>query len=202
MNESNREESWVQRLSSPDEQQRDTAITELRNYLSRALKRTLTNRYGSQLQIDDVIQDATLKILDSLDQFSGKSQFLTWAVTIATRVGLTELRRSRYNDISLHSDSGNILQLDRGASAPSVADQFDRSEILKHLERLIASDLTDKQRVAIRALLDNLPAEEIASRLGSNRNAVYKLMHNARARLRDALAEAGITSDDIQAVFA
>ena len=49
--------------------------------------------------------------------------------------------------------------------------------------------LTDKQREATQGLLDGLQVEEIARRTNSKRNAVYKLIHDARIRLRDGFAE-------------
>lgn len=70
------------------------------------------------------------------------------------------------------------------------------------LKTLIESRLTDKQREALQGSLDGLPVEEIARRTGSNRNAVYKLIHDARMRLRDGFTEYGITADDVSAIYA
>ena len=57
------------------------------------------------------------------------------------------------------------------------------------------------------ALVHQLRAEgrgirEIARHLGSNRNAVYKLTHDARKRLKRGLEAAGFTAEDIGAAFA
>lgn len=65
MEKSSQEDSWVRRLRSDDHSERDAAITELRELLLRALARTLTERYGPQLQLQDVVQDATIKIMRS-----------------------------------------------------------------------------------------------------------------------------------------
>ncbi len=194
-------DDWVQRLSSSDEQTKNQAITELRSTLERSLKRTLTDRYGTQLQLDDVIQDATLRILASLDQFAGNSQFLTWAITVATRVGLTELRRSRYKDVSLPENADDLLSSNRSVSPASMEDELQRTDLLRQLDDLIANELTEKQRIAIRATLDKLPVNEIARRLNSNRNAVYKLIHDARTRLFNGFVKAGIQAEEIKSVF-
>ena len=86
-------DSWLLRLqiSAPG---REQAIKELRNYLLRGLVRSLSHRYGGKIQIEDVAQVALLKILNSLDSFQCRSRFTTWAMSIATRVGISELRRS------------------------------------------------------------------------------------------------------------
>jgi RNA polymerase sigma factor (sigma-70 family) len=194
---------WVDRLreGSPD---RENAVEELRAILVRGLSRSLTNRYGQKIQVEDVAQEALIKILDSLDSFEGRSRFTTWAMTIATRVGISELRRKRFQDVSLESiTDADGLKIEIAVdSATPTEDQMERKSILKILDDLIQSKLTDKQRQAIQALLAGLPVEEIASRTDSNRNAVYKLVHDARLKLRQGLERFGIDAESITSAFA
>jgi RNA polymerase sigma-70 factor (ECF subfamily) len=194
------DEAWVSQLTSDDPFHRDAAVSELRQLLVRALKRTLTERYGSQLSIEDIVQESLVKILDSIHQFEGRSRFTTWAISIATRVGLTELRKRRYKDVSLDASEGPALVASLSDATESPGADSDRRRILSVLAQKIQEDLTDRQRTAIQATLDELPVEEIASRLGSNRNAIYKLIHDARIRLRDGLLNAGISPDDLTAL--
>jgi RNA polymerase sigma-70 factor, ECF subfamily len=42
-----------------------------------------------------------------------------------------------------------------------------------------------------------MPHAEIAIRLGTNRNALYKLSHDARKRVKAGLLEAGLSSGDM-----
>lgn len=191
---------WVMRLRSPDSAERNAAIGELRMILERTLGRTFSERYGSRVSVDDIIQDALLKILDSLHSFAGRSGFLTWATAIATRIGLTELRRRRYTDVSLNLD-GVHDRLPALVDSDPISDGSEsHDQILQKLNDLIESELTDRQRTAIRDSLDEVPIEEIAARLGSNRNAVYKLIHDARLRLRNGLITAGVSPDDLAAI--
>ena len=67
--------------------------------------------------------------------------------------------------------------------------------------RIINTELTEKQRTALFAELGGLPQEEIGRRTGSNRNAIYKLTHDARKRLKQGLATAGYTVADLQQIF-
>ena len=46
-----------------------------------------------------------------------------------------------------------------------------------------------------------MPQEEIGRRIGSNRNAVYKLLHDARKKLKSALERAGYTVDHVRSAF-
>jgi DNA-directed RNA polymerase specialized sigma24 family protein len=77
-----------------------------------------------------------------------------------------------------------------------------RQSLLGLLQRLIDEQLSDKQRLAIRGSLEGLPVEEIAARMASNRNAVYKLVHDAKLKLRQAFEAAGYTAEDILELFA
>jgi len=194
---------WMERLRS-SEPQRGDAIEELRFLLHRGLSRSLNMRYGVPFQIDDVVQDALLKILDSLDQFEGRSRFVTWAMTIATRVGISCLRRQYKREVSIelldHDDSLKLATSNTGRSEASK--NMAQREILQQLNELIETDLTDRQRLAIRFQLEEIPVDETAERIGSNRNAVYKLVHDARMKLKQGLERKGITNEHIQSVFA
>ena len=67
---------------------------------------------------------------------------------------------------------------------------------------LIHNSLTEKQRSALLAELKEMPQDEIARHIGSNRNAIYKLTHDARKRLKKGLEAVGYKMTDIQTIFA
>jgi RNA polymerase sigma-70 factor (ECF subfamily) len=53
-------------------------------------------------------------------------------------------------------------------------------------------ELTDRQReVFVAVALNDIPIDVVAVKLGTNRNAVYKNLFDARRRLRAAMAAAG-----------
>lgn len=193
---------WVERLQGA-EPERDSAIAELRQLLVQGLRRSLSGRYGGTVQVEDVAQEAVLKILDNLDRFDGRSRFTTWAMTIATRTGISELRRRHYQNVSLDQitsdDSLNIVANDEREQTPEA--KLDRADVLVRLADLIDSTLSDRQKLAIRGVLEGLPVEEVARRIDSNRNAVYKLIHDARLKLRTGLEAAGIAASDIGELF-
>ena len=196
-------DNWVERLREGSDDRED-AIEELRSILVRGLSRSLPNRYGQKIHVEDVAQDALIKILNSLDSFEGRSRFTTWAMTIATRVGISELRRKRFQDVSLEAITNNDgMKIDIAVDPGTpTEDHMERRTILKKLDELIQNKLTEKQRQAIQALLNGMPVEEIASRTDSNRNAIYKLVHDARLKLREGLESNGIDAESISSVFA
>jgi RNA polymerase sigma factor (sigma-70 family) len=196
-------ETWISRLSSVGTT-RDDAIAELRVLLMRGLSKSLNNRYGQYFNAEDIVQEALIKILESLDQFQGRSQFTTWAMTIATRIGISALRRKYQHDVSLDvfdgSDGYKVEISDPTQKFP--AHDGSREEILAVFQQLIDYELTERQRMAVRALLSGFSTDAIAERMGANRNAVYKLLHDARAKLKIGLERAGITCEEVVATLA
>jgi len=189
---------WINRLRS-DGPERDAAIAELRGILVRGLSRSLTNRYGSPFHAEDVVQDALIRILDSLDSFEGRSRFTTWAMAIATRVGISALRRKHFQDVSLDAITPeDSMKIDLAVDPTETAShQIARQEIISKLNELIETSLTAKQKMAIRSVLEGLPVDEIARRSGTNRNAVYKLVHDARLKLKQGFEHSGIQPEDL-----
>jgi RNA polymerase sigma-70 factor (ECF subfamily) len=147
-----------------------------------------------------------LRVLDHLDTFEGRSQFTTWVHKIAVRVALTELRRKRWENVSLDELVDNEeappparLMAD---SAPGPESMVEGEDMLERLRRVIAEELTEKQRQAMIAVaIKGMPLEEVARRMGTNRNALYKLMHDTRLRLKSRLAQEGLTPGDVLAIF-
>ena len=186
---------------------RDEALADLRAFLVRGLGYALSNRSDVDDQIlEDFAQDALLKILKALDSFRGESRFTTWAQKIAVNVAFTELRRRRWQDTSLDQltegqslDFVPAMMVDRSAEPDQQAVQ---RIFLETLQRLIMTELTDKQRQALVAVrIGGMPLEEVARRMGTNRNAMYKLLHDARQRLKKKMEEEGLSADDVLAAF-
>ena len=193
---------WVVRLKG-DPEVRDAALDELREYLVRGLSKSMSTRYGGGYSADDVVQEALVKIVGSLDQFEGKSRFTTWAMTIATRIGISEMRHKHYKDVSIESfaKEGSSFEV-ADVGNVTVSTELDRESMVGKLQTLIDESLSQKQRFAIRASLAGLPVEVIAEKTGSNRNSVYKLVHDARTKLRSGLEDVGVSADTLATLFA
>ncbi len=186
-----------------DGTERELALSQLRELLVRGLTKSLSGRYGKPLNIEDIVQEALVRILHSLDQFQGRSEFRTWAMTIAIRIGISELRRRYHADQSLDAftadESGNF-EIVVGEFFDPVSSQA-KQELLQVFQELIDRRLTDKQRIVIRAYLSGFSTDGMANALNMNRNAVYKLLHDARMRLKDGLGQAGYSADDVRSLL-
>jgi len=190
---------------------REEALSDLRAVIEHALPYALSpylpgNDPRLQPLIDEVAQETLLRVLDRLDTFEGRSQFATWVNKIAIRLAFTELRRKRWQNISLES-----LFEDPDAPPPQflAADQsplpekaVEVSDIVRQVEQIITEELTDKQRMVIEAVaFHDMPMEEAARWMGTNRNALYKLLHDTRLRIKKRLEERGLNPRDVLAVF-
>lgn len=194
--------TWMHDLRSPANAQE--AMMDLRRLLLRGLARSLQARaYVDEAFLEDVVQQAMMRILDNLESFQGRSRFTTWAMSIAVRTAMSELRRKRWRDVSLESltDHGELTPPLAVDDTRDLHQQAEQQAIVDRLRQLIDTELTAKQRTAIMADLHGMPLEEIARRTGSNVNAVYKLLHDARKRLKRGLEAAGYSAEDVQAAF-
>lgn len=178
---------------------RDQAISHLRSILLRGLSKSLNNRYGKPFNAEDIVQEALMKVLNSLDKYEGRSKFTTWAMTVATRIGISAIRRKYHQDVSIEpfrTSDGYSMEI-AITDEPTLSNLESRTKIFNVLQNLIDTELTDKQRLVTRAFLSNFATDEIAEQLQMNRNAVYKLIHDARQKLKDGFERAGLTSEQI-----
>jgi RNA polymerase sigma-70 factor (ECF subfamily) len=85
---------------------------------------------------------------------------------------------------------------------PSPERQVTQRALLGMVKRLIAEELTDRQRRALIAVVfAGMPMAEVARRMGTNRNALYKLMHDARQRLKRCMLAEGISAEEALSAF-
>ena len=154
---------------------------------------------------EDCAQEALIKIQDKLGSFRGESQFTTWATTIAIRVLLQELRRRRWQDVSLgRSYSSDHLPdwpiEDPKSKDPETAVQQD--EVWQIIQTIIEEELTARQRyVLVANIFQGMPLDLVADRLGTNRDNVYKVLHDARRKLKKCLARRGLNEEEILQIF-
>lgn len=198
-------EEWLSDLRGKN---KDQAIEDLRKLLKRGLIYALSTRIKSDLehQVEDFVQDAILRILDKLDTFRGESKFTTWAQKVAVRVAFTEMRRKRWKDISIEDllpeDSGDFTPLVLSDPSPDPDKRATQESLLRMIDQILTEDLTDRQRSALLAIIHGgMPLEEVAQRMDTNRNALYKLLHDARKQMRSGLQEKGFSAEEVLAVF-
>jgi len=203
-------DQWLAELE-PDHPHHQKALTDLHTILVNGLRRGLLAQVNTaapefHTQAEDFTQEALLKILAKKGTFAGRSKFTTWAHKVAVSIALTELRRKRWQDNSLdgmtETESGDYTPSFIADEAPTPENATERSEMMRHVQRLINEDLTEKQRTALIAtVVQGDSTNDVAAMMKMKPNALYKLLHDARVRLKKSLEKEGLTSADILAVF-
>ena len=86
--------------------------------------------------------------------------------------------------------------------APHPENQTARNAMLLHINELIENELTDKQRMVMKAsIFEGKSTAVVAKQMDMKPNAVYKLLHDARMRLKKQLAEEGLSPTEVLAIF-
>lgn len=201
-------EQWLADLTgSPDVQAQ--ALLDLRERLQRGIYFYLSRERSDLSQLstqeltqmaEDLSQDATLRVLDNLNSFRGDSRFTTWATKIAVRVAISDLRRARYKDYRLDALTADDETLPISATLaihnplPNPENAAERSDVMNKIDAALREALTERQYRALEAVaLRGVPLETVAEEMGTNRNALYKLVHDARRKLRTYLESQGLS---------
>ena len=174
---------------------RDAALAELHELRRRP---ELLARL-SRGEVDDLAHQATddamTAILAKLDTFRGESRFTTWAYKfVLLEAGVKARRRTWHGrEVALEAESWPLI----ADASPGAHQAVQEIELLHAIRDAVRTELTPHQREVFSALaLNGVPIDVLAERLGSTRGALYKTLHDARRRLRAALADAGYDLHD------
>jgi RNA polymerase sigma-70 factor (ECF subfamily) len=209
-------EQWIWALSERSSEAQGEALHDLHDFLLRAVLTYLAAQRSelngwSQSDVrglaEDLAQDALLEITRSLKSFRGEAKFTTWAYRFVINRAVSELRRQRYRNVSLdqlRDEQGSSLFqaviTDRDKLEPEqLADQ---RYYLNLIRDIIESELNERQRIAFLAVYwQGRSMDEVAATLGLTRNALYKLLYDARQRLKARLLARHLSENDILSAF-
>jgi len=216
MSKTRTNQEWLHDLNASGALQ-EAAIADLRDLLLRAALYFFSRNLGdfrglSRDEIteraEDCAQDALIAVLNHLSDFRGDSKFSTWAYKFAINMAMMSARRERWKGVSLDelasSDESNFFEWMLQDKAEGIAPEQSamQAEVRGILQEVIAHDLTDKQRRVLALMVFNeVPMDEVVRHLGTNRNAVYKMLHDARLKLKNGLQAHGIEVGETLTLF-
>jgi RNA polymerase sigma-70 factor (ECF subfamily) len=183
---------------------REAGLARLHALLLR-IARSELHRRGSTLQVigpelDDLAHqaaaDALLAITAKLDQFRGESRFTTWAYKFVMFEVSAKIGRHFWRKPTTTLDAEDWERLpDRFGFTP--AEESESRDLLAALRRAVDTELTDHQRhIFVALVLNGVPLDALVAQTGSNRNAIYKTLFDARRKVRAALAANGYLDID------
>jgi len=190
-------DAWLAGLRARDAD----VLAALRERICLGLRAALGQRSDAgELDLDDFAQESVLRVLDKLDSFRSEARFTTWAMAIAVRLSLTQLRRKSHKDVSLDDSLGAALS-DK-TNSPEGAVHGARTEMFVRLQQGVQEALSERQRQVILAELDGVPQVVLAEQLSVSPGAIYKTSHDARKKLKAYLAGAGYDSETVGELLA
>jgi RNA polymerase sigma-70 factor (ECF subfamily) len=209
MRELRSNQEWIEALESGGELQ-EVALQDLYGILLRAASFTFQRNLGDlahynpeeiERLAEDCAQEALLAILNHLKEFRGSSKFTTWAYKFAVNISLTMARRERWRGVSLDALADQpfqelqVLKVDAAGFDPENAAM--RAEIAQIISDAIHNELTERQRLVLKLMVfDEVPMDVVTEYLDTNRNAVYKLLHDTRRKLKLSLEAHGVEIND------
>ncbi|MFD8076024.1 RNA polymerase sigma factor [Streptomyces sp. NPDC059718] len=189
---------WVRALSA-DGEAYESATGRLHALLLRIAYAEL-NRRGSRHgitgpELDDIAHqaaaDALLSITRKIGDFRGDSRFTTWAYKFVMNEVSSKLGRHFWRTAGVQLDPEAWERLPDRLGIDPVR-QSEARELVDALREAVEEELTERQRTVFTALAVNgVDADTLAAELGTNRNALYKTMFDARRKLRARLAANG-----------
>jgi RNA polymerase sigma-70 factor, ECF subfamily len=190
--------AWLRRLD-PAGAERASAERELHARLVRIALAEVRRRSGSipvgGRELDDVAHqaadDAMLAIVAKLGDFRGESRFITWAYRFVILEVSAKLGRHywRHPPVALDAGQWELLP-DRFGIDP--ARHAEVAGIMAEVRRVVNEEMTPHQRRVFTAIVvDGIPLDALAVKLGLRRNAIYKVIFDARRKIRRALVANG-----------
>jgi RNA polymerase sigma-70 factor (ECF subfamily) len=180
------------------------AFTELVGRHGGALLRLATTFLKDRSVAEEVVQDTWLAALDGLDAFEGRSSLRTWLFSIlANRARTRAVREGRsvpwsslegetdgpaVDPSRFHAD-GHWIEAQRRWSEEDPERLVAGAQTRATIERAIAALPPAQRAVVVLRDVEGLETEEICNLLGLSVTNQRVLLHRARARLREGLAE-------------
>ncbi|HKC27408.1 MAG TPA: sigma-70 family RNA polymerase sigma factor [Jatrophihabitans sp.] len=195
----------VEALTGPG---RDAALSRLHAMLLRATRAELARRAprvgitGPELTdlAHQAADDAVVSILRRLSEFRGESRFTTWAYKFAILEVSSKLGRHFWNRPALALEPEQWEQLPaRFGVAPELA--AEARDMITVVRAAVDNVLTERQRLVFVALVvHGIPLDALAAKLTTDRNTLYKVMFDARRKIRAELVTKGYLIDPARMV--
>lgn len=187
---------WLTVLRSSGAAQ-DAAVAALHGRLMRVARREAARRalsFSGPELADIATQaagDATVAILGKLDEFRGESRFTTWAYRFVVLEVSAKLGRHHW---LRHRGDSTVEEWDRLPDRINAGpvDLAEAQDLVAAVHRAVEETLTAHQRrLFVDVVVRGLPLDAIVARDATTRNAVYKVVFDARRKIRGFLAAHG-----------
>ena len=132
-----------------------------------------------------------ISILRKLDTFRGESRFTTWAYKFVIFEVSNKVARHFWVNAPERLDTEQWERLpDQFGYSPEEAARS--AELFDTIRATVDRELTAHQReVFVEVIVNCVPADALCEKLGTNRNAIYKTIYDARRKIHSSLVSRG-----------
>lgn len=166
----------------------------LRAARSEAHRRTNFSIEGVELEdlCHQAADDALVAITRKLDTFHGQSRFTTWVYKFAILEISVKLRRHVWRGRTIPTGDDDSVWERLHDDRRSLHSEVEMQQLVAALRLAVAEELTPKQRdVFVSVVLNDIPIDVLSERMQATRGAIYKVVHDARRKLRRRLERDG-----------
>ncbi|MBW8731526.1 MAG: sigma-70 family RNA polymerase sigma factor [Terrabacter sp.] len=142
--------------------------------------------------VNQAADEAMTALLAKLHTFEGRSRFTTWAFKFAILQAANEVRRLQWQHREVELRDLDVPNAPRHEDPELYAEGHDLAAAVASAMRRVLTPY--QRRIAIAVLVDGVPIDVLADRLGTTRGALYKTLHDLRVRLRAELTANGYLS--------
>lgn len=192
-------QEWVRVLDGTDGPEHQAGLSRLNGLLLRIARAEVRRRRGRTPidgpELDDLAvqaaDDAMLAILARIGTFRGESRFTTWAYSFVMFEVSGKIGRHYWKN-SMPSPSTEDWERLPARLDADPSTQAEAADLVAAVRQAVEETLTDHQRrVFVALVLDGVPLDALAIELAANRNAIYKVMFDARRKIRAHLVAHG-----------
>lgn len=207
-------EEWLTALHKSGDAQ-DQALSDLREYLVRAayvylrdgrseLSHLSTNHLYEMAE--DYAQNALMSIQNSLEKFRGDAKFTTWSYRFVINEAAADLRKKQYREFSWDEvrEQGTAVFTAVLATTTALEPELktERAELIRFLLQIIETELNERQQIALLEIhFRGRSMQEVAEILETTPNTVYKMLHDARKKIRAKLLARHYSAGDVLGLF-
>jgi RNA polymerase sigma-70 factor (ECF subfamily) len=191
------------------------ALAELREFLLRAVFVYLRDGRAEVAHLstdalyemaEDYAQEALLKIQDNLDKFRGDAKFTTWAYRFVINEAAADLRRRCYQEFSWDElavqETAVFSILLKSKPSLDPEQKTAREELIAFLLHVLETELNERQRAAVLGVhFQGRSLQEVAESLETTPNTLYKMLHDARKKIKAQLLANHYSAGDIWGLF-
>jgi RNA polymerase sigma factor (sigma-70 family) len=135
--------------------------------------------------------DALMAVTERLDKFRGEARFTTWASKFVIFDVATKMNRHYWHrhEVPYEQEDWSkiVSKFDLGPDDEAQVREFSAA-----ISSAVEENLSERQRIVfVATVLNGMPMDVLADELGSTHNALYKVLFDARKKLRAALVAGG-----------